>query len=166
MADNIDLNEDLSLDMNDDEQQIKYLTFNIADEVYRISIGYVTEIIGVLKITILPDTPDYIKGIMNLRGKVIPVVDVRLRFGMDERAHDERTCIVVVGYKNFTIGLIVDSVAEVLDIPDDDVQSPPKVGQGSERKYIEGLGKIDDTVKILLNIHQLLFNEDEDVLSE
>ena len=144
----------------EDTQEGKYLTFQIAKEEYGIEIRYVTEIIGIQKVTDLPDTPNFVKGVINLRGKVIPVIDVRIRFELPEREYDERTCIIVVNINGTSVGLIVDSVSEVLDIPADDIENPPKVNRGGGSRYIQGLGKVGESVKIILNIHRLLF-EDE-----
>ncbi|RPF49938.1 CheW protein [Thermodesulfitimonas autotrophica] len=146
-------------DENEDTQEDKFLTFVLADEEYGIEIRYVTEIIGMQKITEVPDVPPYIRGVINLRGKVIPVMDVRLRFGLPERPYDERTCIVVINVAEQAVGLIVDRVSEVLDIPKSEIEPPPQVKKGSGSRFIEGLGKVGDTVKILLNAGKLLFDE-------
>jgi len=147
-------------DENEDTQEDKFLTFVLADEEYGIEIRYVTEIIGMQKITEVPDVPSYIRGVINLRGKVIPVMDVRLRFGLPERPYDERTCIVVINVAEQAVGLIVDRVSEVLDIPKSEIEPPPQVKKGSGSRFIEGLGKVGDTVKILLNAEKLLFDEE------
>ncbi len=138
----------------------RYLTFAIENEEYGIEISDVTEIIGIQTITDLPDTPYYIKGVINLRGKVVPVIDVRLRFHFEERGYDDRTCIVVVNINNSSIGLIVDTVSEVIDIPREDVDPPPQITKDSESRYIAGLGKFENKVKILLDTKKLLFNEE------
>jgi len=152
---------DLDDDLYDDEdtQKDKYLTFHIGTEDYGISIAYVTEIIGIQNITEIPEMPDYIKGVINLRGKVIPVMDVRTRFRLEPRDYDERTCIIVVEINETSVGLVVDAVNEVADIPEDQVEPPPK----SRRKggsYIQGIGKIDKEVKILLDINKILYDEE------
>ena len=116
--------------------------------------------------TELPDTPDFVKGVINLRGKVIPVIDVRLRFMIEEREYDDRTCIIVVNINEVTVGLIVDSVAEVQDIPKENVEPPPNIRSSSSGHFIQGLGKIDKEVKILLNIEKLLFDDELDHISE
>lgn len=167
MANEVKMNEEFGqFEEQEDTQAGKYLTFNIGEEEYGIEIRYVTEIIGIQKITDLPDTPNFVKGVINLRGKVIPVIDVRLRFLLEERDYDERTCIVVVNINDIAVGLIVDAVSEVLDIPDTDVEDPPKVNKGSGSRYIQGLGKVGDAVKILLNIQKLLFDEEFEQLME
>lgn len=149
-----------------DTQEDKYLAYRLSKENYVIEIHYITEIIGIQKITRLPDMPDFIRGVINLRGKVIPVIDVRIRFGLEERQYDERTCIIVVNIKDLTVGLIVDQVQEVITIPSSQVDVPPTINKKSESRYIKGLGKIDDEVKIILDIDQLLFDEELQQLTE
>jgi len=138
----------------------KYLTFFLADEVYGVEIAYVTEIIGIQKITNIPEMPEYIRGVINLRGKVIPVMDVRTRFHMNQREYDERTCIIVVDISGTTVGLVVDEVSEVADIPMDQVEPPPMGRQGKGNTFIKGMGKSGDSVKILLNVEALIKEED------
>lgn len=145
---------------DEDSMQGKYLTFRLAREDYGIEIRHVTEIIGIQKITELPDMPDYIKGVVNLRGKVIPVMDVRSRFNLPPRAYDPRTCIVVVNIDNTTTGLVVDEVSEVVDIPALQVEPAPRAGRGNGQGYIQGMGKIGSGVKILLAVERLLFDND------
>lgn len=134
----------------------KFLTFHLAKEDYGIEIRHVTEIIGIQKITEVPDMPDYVRGVINLRGKVIPVMDVRARFHMPARAYDERTCIVVVNIDDNSVGLVVDQVSEVADIAQEQIEPPPSSGQGNARHFIQGMGKIGDEVKILLNVQQII----------
>lgn len=154
-------------DLYDDEdtQKDKYLTFRIGSEDYGIAIANVTEIIGIQSITEIPEMPDYIKGVINLRGKVIPVMDVRIRFKLKPRDYDERTCIIVVEIDGTSVGLVVDRVNEVADIPEDQVEPPPK----SKRKggsYIQGIGKIGKEVKILLDINKILYEDELETISE
>lgn len=144
----------------------KYLTFFLASEVYGVEIAYVTEIIGIQMITNIPEMPDYIKGVINLRGKVIPVMDIRTRFHMDQREYDERTCIIVVNISGTTVGLVVDEVSEVSDIPEDQIESPPMGHQGKGNAFIKGLGKSGDAVKILLNVNALIKDEDLEAILE
>jgi len=150
---------DLFDEDDEDTQKDKYLTFTVGSEDYGIEIAHVTEIIGTQKITDVPDMPGYIKGVINLRGKVIPVMDVRLRFRMPEREHDDRTCIVVVNVHGTPVGLVVDTVREVADIPENQIELPPEVSQSSSQHYIRGLGKIGDEVKILLDVERLVRRE-------
>ena len=150
----------------EDTQKDKYLTFHLAGEDYGIDIAFVTEIIGIQKITEVPDMPDFVKGVINLRGKVIPVMDVRLRFKLSERAYDERTCIVVVDINSTAVGLVVDQVNEVADIPEKDVEPPPRTTKGTSSRYLKGMGKVDDEVRILLNVDKLLYDEELDQLKQ
>ena len=144
----------------EDTQEGQFLTFTLARQEYGIEIRHVTEIIGIQRITDLPDMPAYIKGVINLRGKVIPVVDVRLRFGMENRKYDERTCIIVVNFNDAAVGLVVDTVSEVMNIPAHNIEPSPKASlKSSGGRFIKGLGKVEDDVKILLDIEQLLFDE-------
>ena len=145
---------------NEDTQKDKYLTFHLAGEDYGIEIQYVIEIIGIQKITDVPDLPAFIRGVINLRGKVIPVMDVRARFHLPNRDYDERTCIIVVNIDDTEVGLVVDEVSEVSDIPAKNVEPPPRTGKGAGGQYIQGMGKINDSVKILLDVHKLLFSDE------
>ncbi|MCB2186084.1 MAG: chemotaxis protein CheW [Deltaproteobacteria bacterium] len=144
----------------DDTQKDRYLTFRLADEDYGIEICHVTEIIGLQKITQVPDMPDFVKGVINLRGQVIPVMDVRARFHQPARDYDDRTCIVVVQIGEARIGLIVDTVSEVRDIPAESVSPPPQIAKGTKSRYIKGMGRVDENVKILLDVNKLLFEEE------
>ncbi|MCF6178738.1 MAG: chemotaxis protein CheW [Geopsychrobacter sp.] len=144
---------------NEDTQKDKYLTFHLAGEDYGIEIRYVIEIIGIQKITEVPDMPDFIRGVINLRGKVIPVMDVRARFSIEARDYDDRTCIIVVNIENTEVGLVVDEVSEVSDIPAKNVEPPPRTGKSTGNRCIQGMGKIGDDVKILLDVKELLFDE-------
>lgn len=155
--------DELMMVDDDDEntQENKYLLFNLGNEVYGINIGHVTGIEEMQKITDVPDMPDYIRGVINLRGNVIPVMDLRLRFGMEAREYDDRTCIIIVNIGGNSIGFIVDTVAEVHDIYAKDIEPAPnfKSAAGKEQ-YISGLGKIGEEVKILLDVRKILHKED------
>ncbi len=142
-----------------DSMQGRYLTFMLASEGYGLEIRYVTEIIGIQSVTNVPDMPEHVKGVVNLRGKVIPVIDVRLRFHLTEREYDERTCIVVVDVDDNSVGLVVDKVSEVIDIPLSDIEPPPMSGS-SGNCYIQGMGKIGEQVAILLDIDRFIRDED------
>lgn len=147
----------------EDAQKDKFLTFSLGSEYYGIEIKQVTEIIGIQAITVVPELPDYIKGIVNLRGKIIPVMDVRLRFKKPFREYNDRTCIIVVDIQDISIGLIVDSVSEVLSIPGEEIVPPPDVSKGANR-YIKGIGKVGNEVKLLLDCDKLLNDSDTDQL--
>ncbi|HIJ79792.1 MAG TPA: purine-binding chemotaxis protein CheW [Deltaproteobacteria bacterium] len=164
MENQVEMDEELYDD--EDTQKDKYLTFHLAGEDYGIEIAYVTEIIGIQKIVEAPDLPDFIKGVINLRGKVIPVMDVRARFKLALRDYDERTCIIVVNIEENAVGLVVDEVREVADIPEAQVEPPPKSGRKTKSSFIKGMGKLDDEVKIILDVGQLLYDEEVEALVE
>lgn len=138
----------------------KYLTFTLASEDYGIGILKVKEIIGIMAITTVPQTPDYVKGVINLRGKVIPVIDLRLKFAMEDMAYTERTCIIVVeisgGGNKIMMGILVDSVSEVLNIKSSDIEDTPNFGSQLNTDYILGMAKMGERVKILLDIDKVL----------
>lgn len=143
-----------------DAQEDLYLTFSIGNETFGIGIGIVKEIIGIQPITVIPEFPEHIKGVINLRGKIIPVMDVRLRFRKPAQAYDARTCIIVVDIGDTSIGLIVDRVAEVIAIPDSEIAAPPEINK-REGGYIKGFGKVGGDIKLLLDCGVLLNNEAE-----
>ncbi len=151
----------LMVEDDEDAQANKYMLFKTAEEVYGIEIKYVTEIIELQRITEVPDMPNYVKGVINLRGRVIPVIDIRLRFSMEAREYDDRSCIIVVNIDETSIGFVVDTVAEVQDIPEGDIEPAPnfKTKSGKER-YISGMGKVGDEVKILLDVSKILYESD------
>lgn len=159
------LEQDL-LGQEEDTQKGKFLTFLLGNEFYGIEIMYVTEIIGIQAITEVPELPDYIRGIINLRGKIIPVMDVRLRFKKEPKEYNDRTCIIVVDIQDTSIGLIVDSVSEVLSIQDGDIVPPPdlSMSKGANR-YIKGIGKVGNDVKLILDCNKLLNDEDAEALA-
>ncbi|MCK4389398.1 MAG: chemotaxis protein CheW [Desulfobacterales bacterium] len=151
---------DLSADSAQADREGKYLTFALANEEYGIGILKVKEIIGMMSITSVPQTPGFVRGVINLRGKVIPVVDLRLKFGMEEMEYTERTCIIVVeiaGEAGFVlIGIVVDAVSEVLNIKGDDIEDTPTFGTKLDTDYILGMAKMEGGVKILLDIDRVL----------
>ncbi len=151
------------------EREGKYLTFTLHDEEYGIGILKVKEIIGMMPITTVPKTPDYVKGVINLRGKVIPVADLRLKFGMDPMDYTERTCIIVVEIsgagKKVHMGIVVDSVSEVLNIKAGDIEDTPNFGSRLDTDYILGMAKAGGGIKILLDIDEIL-NIDEIAVME
>ncbi|MEE9386870.1 MAG: chemotaxis protein CheW [Nannocystaceae bacterium] len=151
---------DENVDENEDTQAGKYLTFVLEGQSYGLEIKHVTEIIGLQKITKIPDVPDFIKGIINLRGKVIPIMDVRCRFRMPPRDYDERTCIIVIQVRDSAVGLLVDTVSEVLDIADNQIEPPPNVGSETGGGFMKGVGKTEKSVKLLLDAERLLYGEE------
>jgi len=152
------------------EKEGKYLTFSLAGEEYGIGILKIKEIIGMMPITPIPRTPSYVKGVINLRGKVIPVVDLRLKFEMEEISYTERTCIIVVETRgeagSVLIGIVVDSVSEVLNIRGSEIEETPAFGARLDTDYILGMAKRDGGVKILLDIDKVLGNETIEVVRE
>jgi purine-binding chemotaxis protein CheW len=148
----------------------KYLTFRLAQEEFGLEILKVQEIIGMMKVTRVPQVPEFMRGVINLRGKVIPVVDLRLKFGMEALEDTERTCIIVVqivgrGHE-MTIGIIVDEVSEVMDIGTDRIEPPPALGSDVDTTFLLGMGKVDEKVIIMLDIDKVLSTEDICVLEE
>lgn len=145
-----------------EEHKSKYMTFKSGNEYFGLKIQYVNEIIQIQAITSVPETEDYIKGLINLRGKIIPVIDVRLRFGQEPFAYNDRTCIIVIQYYDMMVGLVVEKIADVVEIKDSDILPPPTISRSDQgnRKYIYGIGKIGDTVKLLLDPDKLLRDVD------
>jgi purine-binding chemotaxis protein CheW len=141
----------------------KYLTFKLGGEEYGLEILRVTTIIGLMEITSVPDTPHYVRGVINLRGKVIPVVDMRGKFGLEAVEDTDETCVIVVevghGDSSVPMGILVDSVSEVLDIAGEDIEDTPVFGDGQTREDILGMAKVNDDVKILLDIDKVLAGE-------
>ncbi|MCE1254579.1 MAG: chemotaxis protein CheW [Anaerolineae bacterium] len=155
----------MEVSTSSDEIENLYLTFEADKETYAVNIRHVTEIVGMQRISAMPDVPDFIKGAMNLRGKVIPVMDVRLRFGLPEQTYDDRTTIIVLDLDGIPTGLVVDKVTDVLTILPENIEPPPQWhGKSKSNKdenqarqgVIKGLGKHDDRVSIILDIPRLL----------
>jgi len=150
----------------EDTQKGRVLTFSLDKESYGIDIKYVIEIIGMQSITKIPELPDYIKGVINLRGKIIPVIDVRLKFKKEGKEYNDRTCIIVVDINGISIGLIVDSVAEVITIPDEDLADPLHFSNSYNNRYIRKIGKIGNEVKLILDCEKLLSDDELEDISE
>ena len=142
----------------------RYLTFTLNDESYGVEIGFITDIIQMQPIATLPEVNHYIKGIINLRGEIIPVMDVRLRFGKGEVPYTDRTCIIVARSGSLTIGLIVDKVSEVLYIPDESISPLPKIN-GSSNRFVKSIGKVGQEVKLLLDFEELV-SDDVDTIGQ
>lgn len=152
------------------ELEGKYLTFRLADEAYGLEILKVQEIIGVMSITRIPKTPDFIRGVINLRGKVIPVVDLRLKFGLDKKDNSEKTCIIVVQVEKASenpviMGIIVDEVSEVLDIKAEQIEPAPSFGVTVDTEFILGMGKASQKVIMLLDVDKVLSKHEIDTLN-
>ena len=148
------------------DKEGKYLTFALANEEYGLEILKVREIIGYIDVTAVPQTPHYVKGVINLRGQVIPVVDLRSKFGMETAEVTEETCIIVVeiaeDQRQFSTGIVVDRVQEVLDIAGGNIEEPPQFGASVNTNFILGMGKVGESVKILLDINRVLAGENLD----
>lgn len=150
-------------------QQNKYVTFRSGKEYFGLKIEYVNEIVVYQEITQVPETPEYIKGLINLRGKIIPVIDVRTRFKMEPVEYNDRTCIIVVRLQEMVIGLIVEQIAEVVEILPEDILDPPVLGKeekSMENRYVYGIGQVGDSVKLLIDPEKLLKDEDISLLED
>lgn len=145
-----------------DTQKDKYVTFKSGSEYFGLKIEYVNEIIVSQEITEIPESEDYIKGLINLRGKIIPVIDVRLRFKKEPFEYNDRTCIIVINYKDTVVGLIVEQIAEVVEIQEDNILPSPSMGKSDkpQNNYVYAIGKVGDQVKLLLDPNRLLSDED------
>lgn len=147
---------EIYVEEHEDTQKDKFLTFSIDQEVYGLDISHVTEIIGIQEITEIPDQLPCIRGVINLRGKIIPTMDIRLRFGKPPREYDDRTCIVVLELLELTVGIIVDRVVEVTCIPENEISLPPSFGSGSGSQFVRGIGKVEESVKLILDSSRLI----------
>ncbi len=157
-----------SVSNDESNEKGKYMTFKSGNEYFGLAIQYVNEIIQMQEITAIPETEDYIKGLINLRGKVVPVIDVRLRFKQEPLEYNDRTCIIVINVKSTVVGLIVEKIAEVVEINEDNILPPPKIGHGdkAQNKYVYGIGKVGNAVKFLLDPDKLLNDEDLSVVEQ
>ena len=155
LADGQMANEEDHVDVSESIENM-YLTFPVGDELYGVSISMVTEIVGLQRIMSVPDVPHYVKGVINLRGKVIPLMDERLRFGMPEKEYDDRTVVIVMQVADAPIGLIVDGVSEVMDIPAEQIDPSSSLSGSDGRGVVMGLGRVDERVAILLDVGLLV----------
>ena len=160
--------EEIKEELEDDAQRGKFMTFRTGKEYFGINISYVNEIIMMQPITAIPEAEDYIKGLINLRGKIIPVIDVRTRFKMEPQEYTDRTCIIVINVKTTVIGLIVEQIAEVDTISEDDIVPPPSLGhkEHEHNKYVYGLARTGDAVKLLIDPEKLIKVEDLEVIED
>ncbi|MDR1125411.1 MAG: chemotaxis protein CheW [Deltaproteobacteria bacterium] len=149
-----------------DDELIQLVTFSIGEEEFGVDILKVQEIIRTMEITKVPRAQVFVEGVINLRGKVIPIIDLRRRFGLVSKPHDKHTRIIVIEINNMIVGFVVDSVSEVLRIPAGTVEPPPPVVAGMDSEYISGVGKLQDRLLILLDLDKLLSNEDIEALSQ
>ena len=149
-----------------DDELLQLVTFSTGDEEFGVDILRVQEIIRTMAITNVPKAPEFVEGVINLRGKVIPIIDLRRRFGLQPKEHDKHTRIIVIEINNMIVGFVVDSVSEVLRIPASTVEPPPPVVAGLESEYISGVGKLHDRLLILLDLDKLLSGEDMENLGQ
>lgn len=154
--------------LEEDLQKGQFMTFQTGREYFGIGISYINEIIQMQPITAVPEVEDYIKGLINLRGKIIPVIDIRVRFKMEPLEYTDRTCIIVINVKSMVIGVIVEKIAEVVTITDDDIVPPPTLGRrdSEQNKYVYGLARIGDSIKLLLDPEKLVKDADIETLEE
>ncbi len=149
-----------SAEVSTQELAGKYLTFELSGEVYGLVILKVQEIIGMMAVTQVPRTPKFVRGVINLRGKVIPVIDLRIKFGLDSQEDTEKTCIIVVQVSQdgaeVTMGILVDEVSEVLDVASEQIEPPPSFGVGVDTEFILGMGKVAQKVVMLLDVDKVL----------
>lgn len=151
-----------------EEKKKQFMTFRCCNEIYGISLENVNEIIGLAQYTSVPETEDYVMGLINLRGKVIPVIDVRIRFGKEPLEYNDRTSVIVIQVKETIIGLIVDGIEGVADIHEDEILPPPSVSdlKAQSQKYVFGIGKVNSEVRLLLDPDKLIHDAEEEVISE
>jgi purine-binding chemotaxis protein CheW len=149
-------------------QDNKFLTFRLGEECYAIPILKIKEIIGMMAITKIPKLPKFIKGVINLRGKIIPVVDLRIKFGLEEKQYDERTSIIVMEIQTESTtninGVVVDTVREVMDIPEGNIEPPPQYGNDVDQEFLTGMGKVGDDVIMLLDVDRIFSESEKDIL--
>lgn len=148
-----------------DDELLQLVTFSIGEEEFGVNILKVQEINRTMEITKVPRAPEFVEGVINLRGKVIPIIDLRRRFGLMSKPEDKDTRIIVIEINNIIVGFVVDAVSEVLRIPASTVEPPPPVVAGVESDYISGVGKLKDRLLIMLDLDRLLSTEDMDMLS-
>ena len=161
MSEHMEENREASVGTRE-AQLNKYVTFRSGNEYFGIKIEYVNEIIVIQEITQIPESEEYVKGLINLRGKIIPVIDVRIRFKQEPKEYNDRTCIVVVSVKDMVVGLIVEQIAEVVEITEDNVLDTPTLGHEDkmQNQYVYGIGKVGESVKLLLDPEKLLKDDD------
>lgn len=148
---------------SDDHQ---FLTFNLGEELYGVNILKVQEIKGYTTATKIPNTPDYLKGVLNLRGSIVPIIDLRMKFGMGMTEPTSFTVIVVVNVRNRIMGFLVDAVSDVLDLNAKDIQPPPELGSSVDITFVAGIGKVNDCLITLLDIDRVLTDEEVKTVSD
>lgn len=153
------------IEQMEDTQHGRYLTFALGRESFGLEISYVKEIVGMQPVTEIPEVPAFVKGVINLRGKIIPVIDMRLKFGREPMDYNDRTCIVVVDIREISVGLIVDEVSEVLTVADENIVPPPSAKTGAYNEVLRAIGKVGNDVKLLLDCDRLFDNNEFDSLN-
>ena len=163
---NVEVEDIMDVEEGEREQElIQLVTFSIGEEEFGVNILQVQEIIRTMEITNVPRAPEFVEGVINLRGKVIPIVDMRSRFGLEPKTHDKYTRIIVIEIEMMIVGCVVDAVSEVLRLPATQVQPPPPVVAGMDSEDIDGVGKLEDRLLILLDLDSLLDNEEKEALN-
>lgn len=165
-ARDLDLDDPMAVER--EEPKKRFMTFRSSSEIYGISLDNVHEIIGLQQYTSVPETEDYIMGLINLRGKVIPIIDVRIRFGKAPLEYNDRTSVIVIQVKDTVIGLIVDGIEGVVDIYEKEILPPPSVSslKSQAQKYVFGIGKVNSEVKLLLDPEKLIYDAEDEQMSE
>ncbi|MBM9545455.1 purine-binding chemotaxis protein CheW [Leptospira sp. 201903074] len=153
-------------DADEDTMKDLYLCFSLEDRDYAFEVRHLTEILALPAITTIPGTAPFLKGVINIRGKIIPVMDVRLRFDMPFKPYHERTCVLLVELDGLPLGLIVDTVNDVLKIPQENIDLAPKIGESKSSRFIYATGRVGDTVKILINLQRLLTEEETHLIKD
>lgn len=141
----------------------KFLSFFLGEEEYAIEILKVQEIIGIMPITPVPKMPDYIRGVLNLRGRIVPVMELRRRFGLTPTEDTDETCVIVVQDGDFRMGIVVDQVSEVADLKSEQIEEVPSVGTETNSEFLSGIGKTSDSVKMIVNVHKVVFDVPDSV---
>lgn len=161
-----EMKQDQAILVKDVVEGGKFLSFFLGDEEYAIEILKVQEIIGLMSITPVPKMPDYIRGVLNLRGKIVPIMDLRMRFNFKAIEDTEETCIIVLQDEDYQMGVVVDKVSEVADIESNQIEEVPSVGVAGKSDFLSGIGKVKDSVRMIVDVHEVLFNVPEDVLEK
>jgi purine-binding chemotaxis protein CheW len=155
----------LETQKNESTELLQLVSFLIGKEEFGVDIGYVQEINRMVQITKVPNAPDFVDGVINLRGRIIPVIDLRLKLGMERKEHDKNTRIVVVEVSGKTVGFIVDAVTEVLRIPSNITEAPPDMVTGVNSEYIKAVGKLEDRLLILIDLEKILSSDEKKELT-
>lgn len=163
-----ELAQEETLQEEEDIRQGKYMTFDIGTDTFGVELKYVNEIIQMQPVTPIPEVEPYIKGLINLRGKIIPVIDVACRFEQEAEIYNDRTCVIVIEVRGVEVGLIINNIAQVVSIEEDNILPPPVTphGMAAQNKFIRGIGKTEDGVKLLLDPVKLLSDDALDFIDK